>query len=328
MRKVEWNRKTISVVLLAVVLSISLLIGFQLTNTGMNPELETVTVEAVRWQIDRPSDDVHFNERIEKASTNDWASVGIGVEICTYHEDESNYPYEHRDGVGLNVDFNATVLPGFTASTTVRFRPDEKASTYASSTYMVKHNLTVKRMKRFGTNTSEAYILATATNSSCSLKTRSDWVFMDQDLEEHQLKVVFEFTYRNATVHRKIILPIILNMVQDVGETFDAAKNMTVGEHRGCLDGVDYIDMYAINVQNGETINLTMTPPEDVNYDLYLYNPDRQEVANSTQNGNAAESITYQANQTGTWYVRVKLTERMGYPNKGIYDLNLQVRAP
>jgi hypothetical protein len=328
MLKFSWNWKTLLVAILAVVLPLTLLIGFELSTNKTRPELQTITVEATQWQIDRPSHFVDLKERIENFYTDNVVSLAMGVEAYKYSI--KSYGWANDDGVRLRIHFNATLTADLEASVNLTFRPlDGKAITRSiEKADMVKDNLTVTRMKQFGTNTSEAYILTTTTNSSCSLKTIADWIFNDQGFEEHQLIVVSELTYRNTTVHKRIMLPTVLKIVQDVSDTFDTAKNITAGEHEGCLDCLDYIDVYAVELRNGEVLNITMTPAQDANYNLYLYDPSKLEVANSTQTRNTPESIVYRANQTGTWYIKVKLTGWGGHQSAGIYQLKTQVLAP
>ena len=103
MKEILWNRKTVSIALLAVVLPISLVVAFQLTNTRKEPELETVTVEVASWQIDRPLCHVHFNKKVENFYDNNEVSLVISAYVCTYSENSSSLPFDDRDGVRLNI---------------------------------------------------------------------------------------------------------------------------------------------------------------------------------------------------------------------------------
>lgn len=47
---------------------------------------------ALSWELERPSSDIHWiDERIENASTCDFASVGLGVQVWDYREDVGDY---------------------------------------------------------------------------------------------------------------------------------------------------------------------------------------------------------------------------------------------
>ena len=323
------NRRWMSLAILGILVPVGLLVTFRITGILQEPIAapENITVETVSWQMDRPSrTGVKFNERVENAYINKEASVSIGVHICTYHENDPETPYEGKDGVAFQVYVNTGLEPGFSATFAVRFCPiDYNAVVFVSQQFLVSDNATVTRMKQISTDVEGAYVLAKATNSSCHLSILVYWVFKDQNVEDHQLKVVLEFTYRSRSVYKEVVLPIMLAMVRDIGDTFDTAKCVATGEYRGGIDSVDYIDMYAIEVQEGQTLKITMNPPEDANYDLYLYDPGKTQIANSTLTGNKPELITHIAESTGTWYVKVKLTDWEGHINDGIYTLKVEV---
>lgn len=329
MRKLN-GRELKALFVLSIVVPVGLFATLRLTGILQEPPtLETITVEPVSWQMDRPSMTVGFvDERIENALTTDEASVGIGVQIATYCDDTSEEPFNGGDGVTFRVHVNTTMEPGFVASFAVRFYSiDSNAFVFISQYFLVNHNATVTLMKHIGTNTSEPYILATVVDSPCYLSTQVYWVFYDQNLEGHQLRVAFEFTYQNTSVYKTLVLPILLEMVQDIGNTFDTAKNVTAGEHRGCIDTIDYVDMYSVTLEEGQIININLTPPKTANYDLYLYNPNHDMVANSTQTENKPEYISHVVDETGTWYLKVY---NQYWPSlmQGIYTLKVEVQTP
>ena len=322
------NRRWMSLAILGILVPVGLLVTFRITGILQEPIAapENITVEAVSWQMDRPSKTLEFSsQRVENSYINNDVSVGIGVQIHAYRDDSLSLPFDGRDGVEFGVYVNATFEPGLAASFAVRFCPiDYNAVVFVSQQALVTDNITVTRMKQISTD-AEAYILAKATSSSCYLSTQVYWVFKAQNIEDHQLKVVLEFTYRNISFYKKVVLPIVLEMVKDIGDTFDTAKRVATGEYRGCIDNVDYIDMYAIEVQEGQTLKITMNSPEDANYDLYLYDPGKTQIANSTLTSNKPELITHIADSTGTWYVKVKLTYWEDHKNIGIYTLKVEV---
>lgn len=329
MRKLN-GRELKALFALSIVVPVGLLATLRITGILQEPPaLETITAEPVSWEMDRPRKTVEFvDERIENALSNDEASVGIGVQIHGYRDDTLSDPYEGRDGIRFSVYVNATLKPGFTSSFEIRFYPiDSEAFVDVTPEFQVRHNVTVMRMKHIGTNTKEAYISATTTNSSSYLRVQPYWVFQDQNIKGHQLKVVLEFTYRNTSIYRKIMLPILLEMVPDVGNTFDTAKNIAAGEYRGCLDSIDYIDIYAITLQEGRSIYITLEPPKDANYNLYLYNPKQDMVTNSTQTGNTLETVISTTSRTGIYYIKVKHEWWIGHKSRGVYTLEIKVES-
>ena len=185
-----------------------------------------------------------------------------------------------------------------------------------------------------------AYINASAAHSSpidwpvdATFDDTFYWVFTDQNTEEHSIKLYAEVKYYSYKYDeiKTISTSVHLKMTPDISNDFTNPKEVYSGiNYKGCLDPVDYADMYKINIENGEIINITMTPPGDANYDLYLYNGPSEDhiVDSSEQSGNATESINYVSSSTGYWYIKVKLTYWEGNINNGIYKLQTSVYMP
>lgn len=54
------------------------------------------------WELDRPRADVLFyNERLEGANTDGKASIGLGVDVFKYYEDDPGYPAYDNEYVKL-----------------------------------------------------------------------------------------------------------------------------------------------------------------------------------------------------------------------------------
>lgn len=73
----------------------------------------------------------------------------------------------------------------------------------------------------------------------------------------------------------------------------------------GKLSSDDDEDWYFFSVCNGQVISITLVPPKDNNYDIGLWDKNENERSNSTNPGSTTESITYSADYTGLWYMRV-----------------------
>jgi len=67
------------------------------------------------WWMYRPSEHAYINHHVENASTNDEASVGIGVFIASYEENANFWPFEPgRDGLIFRVAATANTRKGIT----------------------------------------------------------------------------------------------------------------------------------------------------------------------------------------------------------------------
>lgn len=66
--------------------------------------LFTLFPRAFGWELERPGGSLNIDERTENASTNEYASVGLGVHIETYSENpSSDYPSNRKDFAQLKI---------------------------------------------------------------------------------------------------------------------------------------------------------------------------------------------------------------------------------
>jgi hypothetical protein len=315
---------------LSMIVPLGLLTSFRFA--GVLPEpptLATVATEPISWQIDRPRAIVHINDLVERPFTNAEISLKTGFYIVEYTENLfDNAIYLGRDGLEIEVFANVAVKSDFSMSLSIVFYPADNSSfVWVSEDFQIRNNITITSIREIGTNASEAYILATPTNRTMNFGAIAHWIFENDNPEDHQLKIVFEFTYRNASVYEKVRVPMVLTMLKDTGDTFEASRQVQAGEYLGSLDNVDTIDMYNVTVQEGQTLAVTLTPPEDANYDIYLYDSNRDVMANSTQGQDSQETITYTASASQDYYLKVIQIDWPGHSSEGPYTLKIETKA-
>lgn len=208
------KRKALPMILLSIMVPISLLVTFRLTGVLREPPtLETITIDEVRWQMERPTKNTLIKEKVEKTYIDDAISIFATVSIHRYYENSLARPYNNRDGIAFRVDVNATAIQGFIASLVVKFFPLDVNATIYTGAFLGGYNTTVTYVKSIGTNTDTAYVEAKVSRSPCSLMVPAHWVFIDQTLENHQLRVNIEVTYSNETTHQTIVVPIVLKLL-------------------------------------------------------------------------------------------------------------------
>jgi hypothetical protein len=219
LKRIPTKRKWLALSLVAVVIPISLLLTFRLTGILSEPlEPETIALEAVSWQMDRPKlnpyDTLHINEIIKNGYSGNYTSMEIGVHVWDYVEDWSWIPFEYRDGITFTVNVTATAAEGRVESVSLRcYVLDADASVEISTVEALKeYNVKVTKMRCYGTHPSAAYVEAEALGSSCGLFTQVWWIFDDENSEDHTLKATSEILYHNGTTYHKIVVPIILQM--------------------------------------------------------------------------------------------------------------------
>ncbi len=312
---------------LSMIVPLGLLTSFRFA--GVLPEpptLVTLTTEPVGWQIDRPKMAIHIDDLIRQPFINDEISLKTGFYVVGWTEDRfDDAVYSGRDGLEIEVFANAAMQSDFSSSLSIMFYPQDNGSfVWVREDFQIRDNITIANMRGIGTNASEAYVLATPTNRTTNFGAMAHWIFNNDDPEDHQLKIMFEFTYRNASVYKRVAVPMMLTMLKDTGNTFEDSRQVQAGEYLGSLDNIDTIDMYNITVQEGQTLAVTLTPPKDANYDLYLYDSNRETVAASTRDQDAQESINYTATFTQTYFVKVIQVPWLGHWMEGPYRLKIE----
>ncbi|MEM3382570.1 MAG: Ig-like domain-containing protein [Nitrososphaerales archaeon] len=107
----------------------------------------------------------------------------------------------------------------------------------------------------------------------------------------------------------------------DAGDDFDNATEITPGIYEGFVTPFDENDFYKIFVSAGNTIHIRMAPSELMNFDLALYDPNRQLVGESTNSGDAEENISYTAEVSGNHFILVIFIS----DKPSLYNYTLQI---
>lgn len=124
-----------------------------------------------------------------------------------------------------------------------------------------------------------------------------------------------------------------VNSGTDAGDTFDTAMNITQGSYDGFLagwyygdKGTDNKDLYKLSLEAGETINVKLTPADDVKLKTMVYNEDRATMNSTTSPATGAITrSSWTAPYAQDVYV---LIERAGNYWSGTYHLDISVESP
>lgn len=163
-----------------------------------------------------------------------------------------------------------------------------------------------------------------------------DWLFYDSNDAAHSLTITANATYAEYDTSGMYIqdssvsTPVNLNVVPDAGNDRSSARVVasTPIEYRAFL-GInlpdpgfdDPDDYYKINVPEDYLIVTDMIPPENANFDLYLYYGNNQQpVASSTNPNNGDPELISYEGFSGYYYIRVKCELSFGF-----YDLHINL---
>jgi hypothetical protein len=67
----------------------------------------------------------------------------------------------------------------------------------------------------------------------------------------------------------------------DVADSFSGATSISTGTYKGYLSGeagTDTADYYKVNIKKGDTLSVEVTPSEEAQPNLYIYDSDREEI--------------------------------------------------
>jgi len=211
------KRRFASVTLLSIILPISLLATFRIAGIIPEPPTpQTITVETVYWNISRPSKPARLEQNVQSTYTYTEITVETIVYIDCYEENFDEPPFNSHDGIALRAGVNVSVPNGHVEFMVIRFLPNDfnALAFLDTNEYALKaSNATITRRVWLGTEASEAYVIAQGSAASASLTTQLRWVFIDENLESHRLKLTFEAHIFNESTDEVVILPIFLNVL-------------------------------------------------------------------------------------------------------------------
>ncbi len=201
-------------ILLSVLVPITLLAAFRLTRVLPEPPTpETITVEAVSWNMSRPSFRTNVNEEMSNSYSDNMTAISLVVHIWQYEE---NHP-SRGDNIEFAVTASANLSLGFIHSMVVRFsRTDDHAVLHVDPTpnFIELENLKLERIREPATNRNEACFETKTQNQPqyASLGILIWWLFLDDNTTNHIVTITLETTISNETTYRKVVIPIELGV--------------------------------------------------------------------------------------------------------------------
>jgi hypothetical protein len=322
------SRRVVLVSVLILSGSFGLLTLTDMLNVKEPTIAENLTLNAVEWQFERPSfifggDDSPFWDRVFANYTSD-ISINQTVIIDDYKATDSEFG--GSPSLDFVLDLTASLLRGYVETVNITFY-DEHANSLVNlwePGICVLQNLTLVRYSHYNVGRVEkGFIDYKGVNKPIGvhLSNPVKWALRTPHNETQELMMRVEVTYFNGTAYKKVVQPFKIKLIADMSTSFENAEIVNSGQLiRRLLGGDDREDYYKIFVENGEVIKINMTPPMQVDFDLYLYSPNSKNfpVKSSTNGGDTMESIEYVADVTGWWFIQVK--HSAGW---GIYSLNV-----
>jgi hypothetical protein len=345
MEKQKSRRKwIISAATIAIIVPISLAILSLNGFFSSQAVAENITAEAVTWEIERPLSTIPLKELVRNTYTDgEGASITLNLLVGHYIEDFDHYG--GADFISIRVNVSASVSNGFVKSVYVVFEENHTGSqvdwfelnalydeyTPFPQGLYIRHNLCPEdHLQMVSTSGVKAYLRLSGLNQPKSILFLgpAHWVLRSNHNQTHALDCRVELTYYNNTHYVKTVLPIEIVVWADAGNSFETARTISFGNHTGFIQwGDDPEDYYKIRLENGQAIQVMVYPVQPyagIDFDLYLYNPNLNQVANATEEEielDMLEEIRYTAEVSGCWYIRVVNS----YASRGWYQLSVNI---
>jgi hypothetical protein len=324
--------------LLSIIVPVGLLAGFALFRNQAIPE--KVFVNAVSWEMERPNELWGpMTETVENTYNSDNCSILFRISINHYIDHDPDH---------LNVDctfliarVNASVSNGFIEGLRISFTENYNASQVnimeAPDTYTAveTENLKIWNVVDYadkpsasgGLNESfKGYMEATGMNRPANVYLRNvvHWLLRSQPDQNNEMEVVLQLTYYNGSALKEAVMPIVLKLASDAGDTFETAKEIGFGNYAGWANAAsDIEDFYKIWIDQEKTVKIQLSPKERLTntFELDLYNSSGELIGSSASEiqGNT-EQITFTTNEPGYWYLRTVI----GYAGIGLYTLSIE----
>jgi hypothetical protein len=193
-----------------------LLATFRLTGILQEPLTpETITVEAVTWNMSRPKFTIPIGEQVINSYNDSVISAFLNIDIGAYYEDHPLL-WGLYDGIDANSIVTINVTRGFVHSIFMKFSQIDENATLEiiEDPHAIELNNIGLKAIRDGRI---AYIEAYGMNQPryCKLGMRCVlWLFLDESrIMDHSITISLEVIYFDGTIYRKVILPIILEVL-------------------------------------------------------------------------------------------------------------------
>jgi hypothetical protein len=324
------------VALLSIVVPVGLVIGFMLGTEQQVPE--KVSVEAVTWEIERPNEIWGFmDETIENEYTAGSCFILFNVSIHSYVDHAGDYG--SSDIVSIGVEAKANASEGFVEKLYISFMENytqSQVNILDEPGYDTRsENLDTRNIVDWADEEVEiggleemakGAVDAVGINKPTYVYYRiwTYWILRSPQHQSHQMEVVLQITYNNGTALKEAVLPVVLKLAADAGDTFETAKQIGFGNYTGWTSiNTDSDDFYKVWIDQGQTVKIQLSPKKKKGYlfELHLYNSSGELVASSHSGiPDHTEQIMNTANQSGWWYVQMRNT----YAPYGLYTLSIE----
>jgi len=316
---IDSKRKILLFFVLSIIVPMGILSMFKLSGFA-NQIISTTVVAGAQWEIDRPRAGLQFINANEVGNTfkDDDLTIHVAATPDRYAENAIGNPFYGGDGLLMSLDMEATTKSSYSELFNCTFHVND-----ANSSIIIAdgedRNCSVVSHEDFGTVEQDANIMFAANGTSCSESRPFTWIFYDSNCVEHTLNMTVECIYRNGAVEKKVIFPIVFSVILDAGNGFSDAENISFGTYNRTVDNVDFSDLFAIQLNRNQKIDVSITPPYDTFLEYSLFDPNH--VTKQQEEVNSTAVFMFDVDATGTWYIEVQQLRVQGHISEGQYSI-------
>lgn len=198
--------------ILSLVVPLGLLAAFRLTGILEEPTTitETITLDAVKWEISRPTGDiVHIDHELNTSYLTDSISVEMCLVIGVYHNNDPAYDY--HDHMSLRPEINAITLSpnGFIRSVNILFGIDCQPS-FISWIEFRCENLSLTSSSGY-----KAWVksIGISNPTQINFSATAEWSILTSNSLTHQVEIAYGIVYFDGSTYKEIIQPFNLKLV-------------------------------------------------------------------------------------------------------------------
>jgi len=216
MRKLN-GRDLKALFILSIVAPVGILASLRLTGILQEPKTisETVTLESINWEFQRPNNDVYIDKKLDATYVNSEFKATMLIWIGAYHENDPII-FDHLS-LGIIINSSTTNPDGFIENIYVVLRENYQASKVSwVRTDFLLENLSIVDLKELPEeNSVKAYARFVGLNHSnrANLQAAILWKLWSSNAQSHQMEISCELIYYNGTAHKKMAQPFQLRIL-------------------------------------------------------------------------------------------------------------------
>jgi len=308
-----------------------LLASFRLTGILSGPIAiaETITLETVKWESERPYTNIDIKESIRGFYKNEIELLSE-ISVDDYHS--SSLEYGGSGYIALVVNVTTHLQAGFVNSVSILLYEDYENSEinfFNVDTWPKFHahveNLSIADYSHYQLGKGlKAFIKMTSVNrpKGAHFDGPLHWILRSPQDRSHSLEVAIEIVYYNGSAYSKVVQPFQLRIGPDDNNSFETAQEITEGYYPRFYIGArpdagDFKDFFKIYVSQGQRIRVNVTGTDELLIEvpvihLYLYDHERNLVA-AKERFDYFQTLDVAAYSSGFWFIEVRLDGGHGF---------------